>query len=276
MFRAGAIVGAASFLPVGLFGCATDVVPTALGRIVDDGVAPRAFDRRGLSWLLSPVEGRVEVRDADGTLVQAVDGLAYPSAIAIDAAGRGWIVELGAGTLACIDLERATTTRVGAGTLRTPRDVAVDAEGRLLVAEIGTHQVLRLDERGRVVESLGAPIERGPADEEGVLNGPRSLAVALDGSILVAELGAARVTRLASDGTWLETVVSGFVSPRTLRVGPDGRFAVADVVRGDVSVYDARGALLTTYRPSARLADAIAFAPDGALWVSGREQVFRG
>lgn len=269
LFRAGAIVGAASLLPGGLFGCATEV-PSALGRVVDDGIAPRAFDRRGFTWLLSPAEGTLEIHDGDGTLVQRVEGLAYPSAIAIDAAGRGWVVEASAATLAVIDLDRATTTRLGAGVLGTPRDVAVDAEGRILVAEVSLHQVLRLDGEGRLIGALGFPITTGPADAEGVLNGPRSVALALDGSILVAEGGARRITRLAGDGTWLETVASGFAAPRSVRVGPDGRFAVADVVRNDVTVYDARGSLLTTYRPSTRLADTIAFAPDGALWVSGR------
>jgi len=270
LFRAGAAVGALAVLPAGLFGCATDATSVALGTVVDGGLAPRAFDTRGLSWLLAPREGRVEVRDADGTLVQSIDGLAYPAAIAIDASDRAWVVEIGTSTLACIDLERATTTRYGAGILRGARDVAIDVDGQVLVADLFAHQVVRFDDRGGFMASLGTPITGASADES-VLNGPRGVALAHDGTVLVAEVGARRVTRLAPDGTWLETVASDFIAPRELRVAPsDGRFAVADTVRGDVTVYDARGALLATHR-SARLPEAIAFARDGALWISGRE-----
>ena len=273
LLRASATLGLASAVPASLgsalTGCGVSAsAPVALGTIVEGGLGALAFDARGLSWALDARAGILEVREVDGALLRTIEELAHPAAIALDASGRAWVVEAASATLAVIDLDRGVIARHGAELLRGPRDVAIDADASVLVADALAHRVVRLDPSGRVVAMLGGPIvdER----DEGVLNGPRGVAIADDGSVLVAEIGGARITRLASDGAWLETIASGLTAPRALRVGPDGRIAVADAVRGEVTLHDASGALLSTHRPT-RVPEALAFAPDGALWISGRE-----
>lgn len=270
LLQASAALGVASALPFGLSGCAGEPPAFALGTVVDAGVSPVVFDARGFAWLLSPLENRLEVRDPDGAVVRTVTELARPRALAIDATGRGWLVESGAARLTSIDLDRGTVTVHGEDVLLAPRDVAVDADGHVLVADAHAHVIARFDGSGAWLGAIGLPVTAA-IEDEAALNGPRSIAVAIDGTLLVGEGGARRVSRLASDGRWLETVVADLSAPRVVRVSSaDGRFAVADPVRGEVRVLDAAGSLLATHRP-ARLPESLAFAPDGALWISGRD-----
>lgn len=269
LVRGATAVGVAAALPGGLSACATTQAPVALGTIVDGGAQPLVLDARGLTWRLSPLEGRVDVLDADGVLVRAITDLAHPRTVAIDARGRGWIVEVGAGRLSRVDLDRDLVTQHGEGTLTGPRDVALDSEGHVVVADALRHTLVRLDDEGAVRDELGVPVSAHP-DDALALNGPRSLALDVDGTWLVAEVGAGRVSRRASDGAWLEDVVTELPAPRMVRIATaDGRAAIADVVRGEVLVVR-QGVLLATHRVT-RMPESIAFAPDGALWISGRD-----
>lgn len=263
--RASAVGGLAASMPAVIVGCAGEPAPVALGTILEGGAAPLAFDARGLRWALAPREGRIDVLDPDGLVMQTFAELAHPGAVAIDGSGRAWVVELGASRVAVIDLDRGVIARHGADVLHGPRDVAVDGDGSVLIADALAHHVVRFDARGRMVGVLGTA---GPG--EGELNGPRGVAVDRDGTIVVAEVGGRRVTRMADDGAWLASWgdEGRFLAPRALRIGPDGRIAVADAVRGEVTVHRGDGAVLAEHRTTS-LPEAVAFAPDGALWITG-------
>jgi len=189
ILRGAGTLGVISAFPFGLTACGSEPAPVALGTIVDGGLVARAFDLRGMSWVLLPHEGRIEILDADGVLVGTVNDLAFPTAVAFDAVGRGWVVEVGAARLARIDIDRGELTRFAEGSLRCPRDVAIDGEGRVLVADLAAHRIARFDDRGRAIDLIGEPVTDTLSHEEGSLNGPRSLAIASDGTLLIVEAG---------------------------------------------------------------------------------------
>lgn len=279
--RLSLLAGVGASLPSG---CASPTIG-AEGLVVGLAASPRAFDGRGRCWSLLPSQGALEVLDGD-TRVLHVDTLAHPDALAVtdDAA---WVVERESHTLARVSLD-GRITRHGVDVLRGPRDVALDANGSVLVADTLAHRVHRFDAAGALVASYGEP---GP--DEGQLNGPRALAVDGD-TLVIAEIGGRRVTRLDRSGAWLETIARetgepdtgeletgeletiafgirrGLIAPRALRIGPDGRIAVGDLVADEVVVF-ARDGSIARFVPEVR-PESLAFAPDGTLWVCGDER----
>lgn len=80
------------------------------------------------------------------------------------------------------------------GTLRFPQAVGLDAAGNLYVGDQGSHAVQVFDPSGAFLRSFGTPGSRA-----GELSGVGALAVAGDGSVLVAD-GANRIDRFGADG----------------------------------------------------------------------------
>lgn len=279
--RLSLLAGAGATLPLG---CAS---PSAqAGRVggltVASDSSPRAFDARGRSWSLAPDEGALEVVHA-GTRVLHVEGLARPVAVAVQD-DIAWVVERGDFERSSAGLARVTldgrVTRHGGEVLVGPRDVALDVDGCVLVADSLAHRIHRFDPEGALVASVGEP-----GSGEGQLNGPRALAVDAD-TWLVGEVGGGRITRRDRSGARLETLIyepvhlestplagdaPALVTPRALRVGPNGLVAVADLVADQVFLFarDGGHACLT---PDVS-PEGLAFDPDGTLWVLGSARV---
>ncbi len=85
------------------------------------------------------------------------------------------------------------------GTLRFPQSVALDAAGNLYVGDQGSHAVQVFDPAGKFLRAIGSPGSR-----PGELSAVGALAVAGDGSVLVAD-GANRIDRFGADGGFLST-----------------------------------------------------------------------
>jgi sugar lactone lactonase YvrE len=88
--------------------------------------------------------------------------------------------------------------------LNAPAGLAIDAAGRLFVSDTGNNRVRVIEPSGTIV-TLAGDGRRGAAGDGGPapaaqLSGPAGLAVASDGSLLIADAGNNRVRRIALSG----------------------------------------------------------------------------
>ena len=189
----------------------------------------------------------------------------------------------------------------------SPTTIAVDTQGRIVVSEGGsTCSVRRIDTAGNVTQVAGLPASCSVLDGVGsgaqFGGGATQAATAPDGSVLVID--GTVVRRVATDNTL--TTIAGvdaqpgaidgngssarFSSLSGITVGPGGDAFVADPLNAAVRRVTAAGNVTTVVGAvgqsgtvdgpiaGARLSrpTAVAFAPDGALWiVDGSSSVLR-
>ena len=164
----------------------------------------------GITTLAGDTEG-----NADGTGAQA--GLRRPSALCVDPAGYCLVSDTGNSLVRRISAAGEVDTlrpmlgpgedADGSGTVfRQPRGLAADAL-HLYVADSKLHRILRValfgDSRGvvpgRVLAGQGC---RGFKDgTEALFNGPRGVALAIDGRLFIADSGNYRIRCLHFDGS---------------------------------------------------------------------------
>lgn len=136
-----------------------------------------------------------------------------------------------------------------AAVLGQPEGVVTDRSGNVYFAEAANHRVRKVDTAGSIHTVAGTGVagfagDGGPgADAQ--LNQPYGLAIDTSGVIYIADLGNARVRKLALDGT-IQTVAGGgtlsaasagqggpatsaqLVQPRNVAIGPDGSLYISD------------------------------------------------
>ena len=164
----------------------------------------------GITTLAGHTEG-----NADGTGAQA--GLRRPSALCVDPAGYCLVSDTGNSIVRRISAAGEVDTlrpmlgpgedADGSGTVfRQPRGLAADAL-HLYVADSKLHRILRVAlggdfcgvAPGRVLAGHGC---RGFKDgTEALFNGPRGLALAIDGRLFIADSGNYRIRCLHFDGS---------------------------------------------------------------------------
>lgn len=127
------------------------------------------------------------------------------------------------------------------------RPCAVRANGSVLyVGDVGNRRVERFD----LVTRQWLPALT-PPPEQGGLIAPVGLAVAGDGTLLIADGIRGTVFRVTSDGRWLEPIGrSGrgpgeFVRPKQVCSTPEGIILVSDAGRQSVLVFDREGRFVT-------------------------------
>ena len=163
-------------------------------------------------------EGRVETFAGNGTEGFA-DGLALqaefntPSGLAIDRAGNLYTADTGNNRIRKISPLGVVSTIAGDGTagyadgpasqaeFDGPIGVAVDKTGNVLVADTYNDRIRLISPNGQVTTLAGA---KGPGYEDGPANiarfdTPCGVAVALDGSVIVADTGNHRLRRITGD-----------------------------------------------------------------------------
>ncbi len=98
-----------------------------------------------------------------------------------------------------------------AAQLSLPSDTAVAADGSILIADAGNDRIRKISPAGTITTIAGTTRgfggDGGPATGA-QLNLPRDVAVADDGSILIADTGNNRIRKIATDGT-ISTVAGG-------------------------------------------------------------------
>ncbi len=117
----------------------------------------------------------------------------------------------------------------------TPSAVAVDAAGNVYVADTGNHGIRKITTDGVVSFVAGGtdPSEFDSADGVGSQARfylPHGLAIGPDGSIYIADLGNARIRRLAPNNNQVSTVVwpGPILQPRGVAVDADGTLYVSE------------------------------------------------
>ncbi|MCB1017492.1 MAG: carboxypeptidase regulatory-like domain-containing protein [Acidimicrobiales bacterium] len=110
-----------------------------------------------------------------------------------------------------------------AGHFNSPRGLAVAADGTVFVADFGNDRIQHLDADGQFLSAWGP----NPGPQE--IDAPIDVAVAPDGSVLVANTSAdGRVQRYTSAGAFVAQWVPDDFVPMALDAGPDGRVYVAE------------------------------------------------
>jgi hypothetical protein len=174
--------------------------------------------------------------------------LDQPIGIAVAADGTLYIADRDNDRVRRVDPAGTITTFAGTGDrgyggdggpataaqLNGPRDVVLDAAGGLFVADTGNHRVRYVAAGGTITTVAGtgaptAPLDRVAATGSG-LNGPRDLALDLDGTLYIADSLNQRVRHVDAEG-FITTVAGGnrggfagdggFASGALLRT-PDG------------------------------------------------------
>ena len=175
--------------------------------------------------------------------------------------------------------------------LNNPFDLAFDPEGRLVFSDTFNHCIRRIDLRTGIIAPVAGTGERGFAGDGGAaiaarLNEPYGIAIDRSGTIFFADRLNRKVRRIDTDGTI--STLADLVEPNGLALSPDeARLYIADVADHRVWAVDLRSGTITLVAgtglakhdgdggppESAGIfgARAVAFAPDGALYVMERQ-----
>lgn len=221
----------------------------------------------GPSAVAQAPDGSVIIGDANTTIVRRID----PAGVTSTVAGTGTPGFSGDGGLAV------------AAQLNSPRDIAVAPDGSILIADASAHRVRRVDPAG-VMSTVAGTGAAGFSGDGGLatlaqLNFPEGVAVAPDGSVLIADRVNHRVRRVDADGaisTLAGTGVAAFSGdggpaseahlhyPDDVAATADGSVLIADARNGRIRGVDAGlkpmpGA--TTGEGERRIAPSLDFAP---------------
>jgi len=133
----------------------------------------------------------------------------------------------------------------GRALLRGTRSIVADDAGNIFVADSENHAIRRIDARGETITLAGRLGVPGHADGRGphsLFQSPRGIALAPDGSLVVADTGTQTIRRVSTSGE--VTTIAGkpgefgtadgsgndarFCFPAAVAVEPDGSIVVAD------------------------------------------------
>lgn len=239
--------------------------------------------------------------------------VAGPLAVAVAADGDVVFSVGSGGTLRRLDRTTGTLTRVaGTGTfssagagdggpaleagLSLVRGLAVDVDGAILLADGGAGRIRRIDPATNVITTVaggGGTVGDGGEAAAARLSDPRQIALdPATGDLLVAELGAHRVRRIAAgaDGriraTDTITTIAGDGTAATAATLGDGGpasaarlnapSAVAVLPNGAVAIAEGTGNRLRLVRPDATITTVptAALGTPAALAVRGTDRLF--
>ncbi len=149
-----------------------------------------------------------------------------------------------------------------------PPGIAVGRDGSIFLTDLMRPELYRYTPDGQPLGRWDIP---PPSTAPPPGAGPRTLAVAGDGSIYVPVMDG--MQRLASDGRSLGVWPASSGSAHALAVGPDSTVYTIDSARSQVSRFTADGAPLGAWNgPRSdqpfRAAQAVAVGPDGTVYVA--------
>jgi sugar lactone lactonase YvrE len=280
--------------------------------VTDAGGSQLARGPAGV-YVAEPQNQRVRLVAADGT-ISTVAGtgtrgfsgsggpavgarLDGPRGVAVDAAGNllvadsnnhrirrvlaaTGVIEDVAGTGTAGSTDSATAT---SATLNAPSALAVAADGSVYVADTGGHRIRRFTVGGAMTTvagtgTAGAGGDGGPATAA-QLSSPSGLALAADGTLLVADTGNHRVRSLSPGGTLSTLAGSGtpgfqgdhgpavtarLTGPTAVAVTPAGVVLVADTGNHRVREVSTSGTITTRAGTGSAAYGGDGLAPRGA------------
>ena len=220
--------------------------------------------------------------------------------------GAGWIIgtAVGTGTQGCSGDGGPAT----AALLNNPFDLAFDGDGNLIFSDTYNHRICKVDARSQIISTIAGSGEAGFDGDGGPataakLNQPYGVVVDRTGTVFFADRlnrrvrkvdSAGVISTLAGDGSGKysgdggQAAVAGLAEPNGLALDADQtHLFIADVADHRVRVVDLRTGTIATFAgtgvgrddgdggPADKAgvfgARAVAFAPDGSLYVMERQ-----
>ena len=171
--------------------------------------------RKIMAGVVSTLAGTAgDMGDIDGT--GAVACFAYPSNVAVDAAGTVYVGDLLNHTIRKITAAGVVSTLAGSagsigstdgmGTMARfcgPKGIAVDVMGTVYVADNGNHTIRKITAAGMVSTLAGSVGSAGSVDGPGAtarFNGPSGVAVDAAGAVYVADQKNHTIRKITADG----------------------------------------------------------------------------
>ncbi len=213
--------------------------PNELGTV--DGVA---FFPKGYSDLTAPPAGPT-VR-TDGTqLVIGGNGsqkgqLSGVSDVAIDSAGNIYFADTNNNRVQKFDAQGVFQSAAGGfGSdvqMNQPWSMTVSSDGTVYVADTWNHKLVKLDKDLKKVKEWGSGGQTDAGGDPMKLFGPRDIALAPDGHVLVVDTGNNRVIEYDADGGFVRQFGSKGSSGDPMQLNEPSSLAVA--ANGDIFVAD--------------------------------------
>jgi hypothetical protein len=218
--------------------------------------------------------------------------------------GAGWIIDTVAGTGA--QGRAGDGGPAEAALLNNPFDLAFDPDGNLIFSDTYNHRICRIDMRTKVITTVAGSGEAGFDGDGGraigaKLNQPYGVVVDADGTVFFADRlngrvrmvdRAGRIATLAGDGSGKfsgdggKSNAAGLAEPNGLALA-NGRLFITDVADHRVRVVDLASGIIDTFAGTGEASDsgdggpakqagtwgarAVAFAPDGSLYLMERQ-----
>jgi uncharacterized protein (TIGR03437 family) len=150
--------------------------------------------------------------------------------------------------------------------------LATDSAGNLYIADAQGHRVRQVSPSGIILTIAGTG-RPGFSGDGGLaaaaqLNSPYGLAFDNHGNLYIADLGNARVRRVAPDGTITTVASAPLVSPRNVAVDSGGDLYVSDFDGNRVYKMGPDGALTPLVSSGVRFPTALAVDRAGVLYVA--------
>ena len=174
-----------------------------------------------------------------------------PRGVAVDAAGNIYVADTGNHRVQVFDANGNYVTDwgrygSGPGEFNEPWGIAVDGLGNVYVADTWNYRVQKFDKSGKFLTMWG---ESGDSQGDalalpGAFYGPRAVAMASDGSVLVMDTGNERIQRFTAEGKWLAGYggfgagAGQFWEPVGLAVDGSGNVYVADTWNRRIQAFD--------------------------------------
>ena len=175
-----------------------------------------------------------------------------PRGVAVDAQGNIYVADTNNHRVQVFDstgkyLRDWGSQGEGAGQFNEPWGIAVDAQGNVYVADTWNYRVQKFDGQGKFLEQWGTNGDSGGSADmlPGQFYGPRAVALAADGTVLVMDTGNKRIQRFTVDGEFMAGY-GGFGAgdgqlwePVGLAVDGGGNVYVADTWNRRIQKFDA-------------------------------------
>ncbi len=175
-----------------------------------------------------------------GSLGSGPGQLSNPKGLDVDGQGHVYVVDTFNHRIQVFDGQGAFVRQWGgqgngAGQFQEPWGIAVDAEGISYVADTWNHRIEQFDAQGSFLAQWGSFGDTGGAlGDPFMLYGPRDVAIAPDGNILVSDTGNKRIVKFTPEGQFVQqwgglgSLEGQFSEPVGVAVGADGQAYVAD------------------------------------------------
>jgi DNA-binding beta-propeller fold protein YncE len=211
----------------------------------------RTTKGRTVTGLVVTIAGRLyDVRRPWGTLPDG-QRLNDPSHVAVDSEGNVYAFQRASPPIVVFGPDGNFLRSWGEGLIDDPHGIFITRDDDVWLIDRDAHEIIRFDSMGNPMLRLG---ERHHPRLQQPFNHPSDIAVALDGSIFVADgYGNSCVHRFAPDGTHVRTWGSPgngpgeFTTPHAAWVDQKGQVLVADRENNRVQVFTPDGDYVTEW-----------------------------